>query len=173
MNQVRLAVLLTLALVAGCSTGPDSVKPLPQIISAGVVEVTIRVHGVTDTRGMIHCGMFTDPDDWLSAEVDYAKTMPVGEKGEVVELLISNVPSGVYAVSLYQDIEGNNTLSRNSFGIPTDPWGMSNDAVGNFGPPTFEASAVTIEPPSITIDITLREGLGIDFEPATSQPFDV
>ena len=173
MNQLRFVVLLAILLVTGCSTTPESVKPEPRFISAGVAEVTVRVHGVTDTRGMIHCGMFSDPDDWLSAEVDYAKSMPVGEQGEVVELVIPNVASGVYAFSLYQDLEGNNTFSRNSFGIPTDPWGMSNDALGNFGPPSFESSAVTIEPPSITIDITLREGLGMDFEPATNQPFDV
>jgi uncharacterized protein (DUF2141 family) len=172
MNKVRIVVLLGLALIAGCSSGPVPAPPRSAVIKDGVVEVTIRVHGVTDTRGMIRCGLVGDPENWLSAEVDYAKSMPVGEEGEVVELLISNVPSGVYAVSLYQDLEGTNTLSRNGFGIPTDPWGMSNDAVGNFGPPTFEASAVTIEPPSATINITLREGLGLDFEPP-NQPFDV
>ena len=94
MNQLRHVVLPALVLLTACSTGPEPVKPQPQVISEGVAEVTVRVHGVTDTRGMIHCGMFSDPDDWLSAEVDYAKSMPVGEKGEVVELVIPNVASG-------------------------------------------------------------------------------
>ena len=172
MNKVRFLELLSLVLLAGCAGGPAPVSPEPGVIKDGPVEVTVRVHGITDSRGMIHCGVYRDSDKWMSPTADYAKSMPVGESGEVVELVIPDVPSGVYAFSLYQDLEGNKTLSRNSFGIPTDPWGISNDAPANFGPPNFEDATVVIEPPSVTIDVTLREGLGLDFEPATSQPFD-
>ena len=172
MNKVRILALLSLVLLAGCSGGPAPVSPQPTVIKEGMVEVTVRVHGITDSRGMIHCGVFRSSENWMSPTADYAKSMPVGEVGQVVELVIPDVPSGFYSFSLYQDLEGNKTLSRNSFGIPTDPWGISNDAATNFGPPSFEDASVVIEPPSTTIDVTLREGLGMNFEPA-NRPFDV
>ncbi|MCP5180748.1 MAG: DUF2141 domain-containing protein [Pseudomonadales bacterium] len=48
------------------------------------------------------------------------------------------LPDGSYAARIMQDLNGNGELDSNFVGMPKEPWGMSNNARGNFGPPTFE-----------------------------------
>ncbi|MFN7732258.1 MAG: DUF2141 domain-containing protein [Pirellula sp.] len=50
------------------------------------------------------------------------------------------------AVSAYHDLNSNGKLDKNSFGIPTEPYGFSRDPKRGFGPPSFEQAAVEIDP---------------------------
>ena len=45
------------------------------------------------------------------------------------------LPAGEYAVRVMQDENGNGDMDENMVGMPTEPWGFSNNAIGNFGPP--------------------------------------
>ncbi len=44
---------------------------------------------------------------------------------------------GTYAAQVYHDVNGNGELDSNFVGMPREPWGFSNNARGNFGPPKF------------------------------------
>lgn len=164
---MRLLLLLhfsSLLIVLGGCAGPqaapgdDAVSEKPLV---GRAEVTVHVHGVFDPRGTMNVGLYLDPETWMSPDYLYARTEPVGEVGETVTLVLPDVPAGIYGASLYQDVDSDGDFSRNALGIPTDPWGISNDATGFFGPPSFEAAAVVIRSPETTLNITLRTGIGI------------
>ena len=45
---------------------------------------------------------------------------------------------GAYAAQVMHDENGNGELDTNLVGMPREPWGMSNGARGNFGPPSFD-----------------------------------
>lgn len=46
--------------------------------------------------------------------------------------------AGTYAAQAMHDLNGNGKLDTNLVGMPREPWGMSNNARGNFGPPGFD-----------------------------------
>lgn len=48
------------------------------------------------------------------------------------------LPSGTWAARILHDVNNNNEMDSNMVGMPKEPWGMSNNARGNFGPPKFE-----------------------------------
>ena len=48
------------------------------------------------------------------------------------------------AIAVFQDLDGNGTLSKNQIGIPTEPYGFSNNARGLLGPPSFRQAVFTI-----------------------------
>ncbi len=48
------------------------------------------------------------------------------------------LPAGTWAARILHDENGNNEMDSNMVGMPKEPWGMSNNARGNFGPPKFE-----------------------------------
>jgi uncharacterized protein (DUF2141 family) len=54
------------------------------------------------------------------------------------------VPPGKYAVAFFQDLNGNQKLDTNLFGVPKEGFGFSRDAMGKLGPPSFEAAALDI-----------------------------
>lgn len=75
------------------------------------------------------------------------KTFPEGDAvltfsgelkaGEVMRVNLAHLPNGQYAVAVFQDINGNGSLDANIVGMPTEPFGFSNNARGTFGPPDF------------------------------------
>ena len=53
------------------------------------------------------------------------------------------LPTGTYAISLFQDENGNGKLDTAVFGIPTEKYGFSNDAQGVMGPPSYDKCSFT------------------------------
>jgi len=44
------------------------------------------------------------------------------------------LPAGTYGAKAFHDIDGDGEMDMNPFGIPTEPFAFSNNAVGNMGP---------------------------------------
>lgn len=59
-----------------------------------------------------------------------------GASGEA-SFTVGNLPAGEYAVQIMHDSNDNGELDSNLVGMPTEPWAFSNNAAGNFGPPTW------------------------------------
>ena len=48
------------------------------------------------------------------------------------------LPPGDYALRAFHDVNGDGEMNTNPFGMPTEPYGFSNNAVGNMGPASWE-----------------------------------
>lgn len=72
-----------------------------------------------------------------------------------VRISLDSLPAGEYAIRVMQDLDGDGKLGTNLVGMPNEPWGMSNDAVGQFGPPSF-SDARFVMPETRLQTITLR-----------------
>lgn len=69
----------------------------------------------------------------------------VDANGSVVEVRFEGVAPGKYAIKAYHDINANGRLDTNFMGIPKEPYGFGNDAMGTFGPPSYEQAAVKVD----------------------------
>ncbi|MEN5170204.1 DUF2141 domain-containing protein [Brevundimonas pondensis] len=63
---------------------------------------------------------------------------------------VFDLPAGTYGMKAVHDINGNGKMDVNPFGMPTEPYAFSNNAVGNMGPAKwdrarFEVSAATAQ----------------------------
>ena len=59
-------------------------------------------------------------------------------KDTLVTVPCKGLPSGAYAISVFQDANGNGVLDTGSFGRPTEKFGFSNNAEGVMGPPAYK-----------------------------------
>ncbi|MEH6558135.1 MAG: DUF2141 domain-containing protein [Oceanicoccus sp.] len=50
---------------------------------------------------------------------------------------VDNLPAGDYGLQIMHDKNSNGKLDSNFVGMPTEPWGFSNNATGNMGPPAW------------------------------------
>ncbi len=57
---------------------------------------------------------------------------------------------------MFQDENGNQDLDTNLLGLPSEHYGFSNDAMGVFGPPSFEKAAFKVGSENLSIAIELR-----------------
>ena len=61
-----------------------------------------------------------------------------------LRFVLRDLPPGRYAVNAFHDENDNDELDTNLVGIPSEGYGFANDPGAVFGPPSFEAAAVTV-----------------------------
>jgi uncharacterized protein (DUF2141 family) len=138
MRTIRTLAAIALA-GAGCSAMAN--------------EVTIEVTNIAEARGNILVAAYDKADGWLK-RTPLMTAAPA--KAGSMTLRFPRLPDGDYAISVVHDLNANNRLDMNAIGIPTEPYGFSNDAVGNFGPPTFDAARVKVGPGTSKIVVNLN-----------------
>lgn len=82
-------------------------------------------------------------------------------KGEVaksdtdtVSVVFKNVKQGTYAVSIFQDLNGNKMIDKNFIGNPKEPYGFS--GAWKSGRASFKKAAFTLKPGSTKVAIKLK-----------------
>ena len=116
------------------------------------LSLIVEVSGATPNKGQAVCSLFTSTDTFLKQPV-LKKTKPIDSNGGAV-FRIDDLDPGTYAVSIVYDEDSNGKLNTGLFGIPTEPVGVSNNAKGKFGPPSYEDAAFELSD-SRTIRISL------------------
>ncbi|MFK7914163.1 MAG: DUF2141 domain-containing protein [Pseudomonadales bacterium] len=61
-----------------------------------------------------------------------------------VSAVLNALPAGEYAIRVMHDVDGDGELKTNMVGMPKEPWGISNNAAGRFGPPQWEDARFTL-----------------------------
>ena len=125
----------------------------PANMSFAQSQLEVIVKGIKNDRGNIRVGVFKDENTFLKTAA-YGKV--VKAKAGELTVLFDNIPTGKYAVSIIHDENENNELDSNFLGIPKEGFGFANDAVGKFGPPSFEKATTTVETGKRTITITVK-----------------
>lgn len=103
--------------------------------------VEIIVTNVRDTSGTILVALFTDAKTFLKKPTFGKMTKALTGQASVV---FENLSPGVYAASIIHDANSNRKLDTNFIGLPREGFGFSNDAMGAFGPPSFEKAKFTV-----------------------------
>ena len=111
--------------------------------------VTVEVRNI-EKKGEMHLAIYDDADVFENDN---------GEKGGAAKGIIDGVieevspgtanytfelPNGTYAIGIFVDVNYNNEMDRNFFGVPKEQYGFSNDAKGSFRPPSFNDASFTV-----------------------------
>jgi len=119
-------------------------------------ELEILVDNIDSREGRLMVAVFDDSDDFPASQQRVAQAMvPAAPGGS--RLVISGLVEGRYAVAVNHDRNGNGAQDRNLIGVPSEPYGFSNDARGFAGPPSFEAAAFEVKGPRTTVRIALTQ----------------
>jgi uncharacterized protein (DUF2141 family) len=119
--------------------------------SAQAATLVIRAEGVQSAQNMVYAGICDT--SFEEATCPYKDREPA--RAGVVEMRVRNVKPGSYAIAVFHDTNGNGKLDRSFIGLPSEPYGFSND-VGRRGPPNFEAARIVVKEPTTTIVIPIR-----------------
>ncbi|MBL8202336.1 MAG: DUF2141 domain-containing protein [Chromatiales bacterium] len=141
------AVLATVCIAGVVLPGPATADT--------VVRVTIT--NVVKPGGMLLAGAYDSPGTWLGATTVVSRDVPVAgnvHNGTVVFDMA--LPPGTYALSVFQDMNGNRKLDTNFLGIPTEASGSSNDAPAKWSAPKFKDAVFTVGNEPVELRITLK-----------------
>ena len=125
MNTIKTLIRCLLA----------SILALYAHAEAGAETLTIIVEEIREAKGTIYAEVLAG-----RAQFDgngEAAQFELQAVAGSMTLVAEDLPAGEYAIRVMQDVNGNEELDTNWFGVPTEPWAFSNNAKGSFGPPSW------------------------------------
>ena len=143
MNRTRIIRAAFRLLIAAASFFAGNVI-------AGELQVTVR--GVESTAGQLMIAVVSS-EAAFNGETPAVLSLLIAPKPGTLTFSTDALPDGEYGIRVMHDENGNGDMDSNLVGMPTEPWGFSNNAMGNFGPPGWSeirfslagAAAVTID----------------------------
>lgn len=103
----------------------------------GALEIQFDARG---RQGEIVVAVFDSEDAWRTRR-EPIRTMRV-RAGQTA--VLTDLPAGRYGIMAFLDANGNGRLDTLPIGLPTEPYGFSQNARGRFGPPSWSAAAVEV-----------------------------
>ncbi|QQQ17957.1 DUF2141 domain-containing protein [Brevundimonas vitis] len=95
----------------------------------------------------------------FDSEAGYEGSRPVGAQtvsvsGRITRVTFEGLAPGDYAMKAFHDVDGDGEMDSNPFGMPTEPYAFSNNAVGNMGPARWDRARFEVAGPTVqTISI--------------------
>lgn len=117
--------------------------------------IALRIHGVKAQQGPVRVAVFDSSAQFPKHENAALKMVMQSASATVMQVVPMGATTEI-AMAAYQDINNDGKLNRNSFGMPTEPYGFSGNAAGKFGPPSFESASLRPNQSSGGIDIMLK-----------------
>ncbi|PVM85723.1 DUF2141 domain-containing protein [Caulobacter endophyticus] len=149
------AALLSAPVAGLCQDIPvDEAPATAAATSPSDASLTLTFPALKARTGALHVAVYDSAQAWKDGGKAVASLdVPAAEAEPTVRL---DLPAGTYAVRVFHDVDGDGRLGTNAFGIPSEPYGFSNDAKASMGPPSFEAAAFTLAPGENAQAVTLR-----------------
>ncbi len=118
-------------------------------------KLTVELNNVELKRGgvisiAVHSSEKTFPSCKDKSKYFKHKRYPVSVNNTVC----FNLPVGEYSLTVFQDTNDNNKIDKNFIGLPTEPYGISNDSLDSLGRPIYQGSVINLDKnKSVTINL--------------------
>ena len=121
--------------------------------------LTVDVRLTTGAHGELAYLVFNSPSGFPGNHDTAVRhgflPIPAGEQHLHID---TDLLPGIYAVTVYEDLNSNHKLDRNILGIPREPAGASNNPPAHMGPPRFNECSFRLGADPKTITITMVGG---------------
>jgi uncharacterized protein (DUF2141 family) len=107
--------------------------------------VTVTITGLHSNAGKVVLTLYNAEDGYPKEPKKAFRQISGTISNNTSNIILNNIPKGVYAVACYHDENGNGKLDSNFLGIPVEGVGASNNAKGFMGPPKFNDAKFNVE----------------------------
>jgi uncharacterized protein (DUF2141 family) len=132
------------------------ITTLPMTASAADLEV--RITGMSDPLGQVGCSLFAGPAGFPMDNSGARQQWQAAEANGVT-CRFSDVSEGSYAVAIGHDRNGDKRVDTNFLGMPTEQWGVSNNARPSLRAPRFDEAVFKVgaDAKEVVIDIKVAK----------------
>jgi uncharacterized protein (DUF2141 family) len=154
---LTLVKLLPLLLLATCAKRDVDQGIVQSGIScAGTTDIHVIVRGLRSTDGQLLVALYGSSNGFPGDPTKALRRLEHSISGEIAEVTFDSVAAGRYAVSVVHDENADEQMQRDWLGRPKEGWGVSNDARGRFGPPSFDDAQFEASGKAVTVEINLE-----------------
>lgn len=140
-----------LGMLAACSRESSGIDTLVSKVG----DVRVVVSNIKSDIGTVRIGLYKDEETY-SQGLNSFRFIVLPIHHNACEWLITNVPYGEYAISLYHDKNNNEILDRNIAGMPSESYGFSNNAKPAIGMPSYNTAKFVLADDGLTQNIAMQ-----------------
>lgn len=118
--------------------------------------VSIYITNIRSDQGVIRLAMYDHPDQFPQHPMKsftYEKTML---KDSTMEVVMIDIPPGIYAISILDDGDGNYRMKFNILRMPREGYGFSNNARPGLKCPPFDKCSFHISEGNTRLEIEMQ-----------------
>lgn len=125
----------------------------------GANEIRLTIRNVKKSVGVLTVELFkNDQATFLKKDGRVVRTK-FAAHAPVTQICLYAPEAVDYAIVVYHDQNANNKFDkRPPFGLPAEPYGVSNNPKMQFGPPAISEALFHVSPSMIGVDVKLRGG---------------
>lgn len=124
--------------------------------TGGDYEIRTVVTGLKKNAGLIVAGLYPNQQEGFLSGKTRLQIVRFAAKAPITRFCLQAPGSGRYAISVYQDVNANTDFDKGIFGIPIEPWGLSNNPPVRFGPPLIEEILFPVNSAGVDVKISLN-----------------
>lgn len=121
---------------------------------AWAASLDLTISNVESADGQIRIAVFDSQEGWQGNAA--VRTAVVDAEAGSVRITLDGLQPGMLGIKLYHDADDDGDLDTGNFGIPSEPYGFSNDAPVRLGPPAWKQARFTLGEGASAHSITLR-----------------
>jgi uncharacterized protein (DUF2141 family) len=139
---IAAAALIAPALTAGAlaQTIPATT---PTTAAAPAATLTVAFTNIAEPKGEIMFVLF-DSEASFDRGGKPVRAIVVPVSGASASIAVPGLPAGRYGIKAFHDLDGDQKMSSNPYGMPIEPFAFSNNAVGNMGPAKWADAAFDV-----------------------------
>lgn len=118
--------------------------------------VTISFDNLESTGGVLRLALYTSDESFMVEEKAVLYNFKV-IKNSSMEAVLPALPYGTYAFAVFQDENENNTLDKNLFGIPIEPYAFSKTPASKWRLPQFKEVKFEVRQPKQSLRVKLEK----------------
>jgi uncharacterized protein (DUF2141 family) len=119
-------------------------------------DLTVFISNVKAPKGEVAIALYKSQQTFLvKKQQAYLKRGVISSTG-TVRMQFDDLPHGEYAIAIYHDVNNNKELDKNMMGIPSEPYGFSNNIVPTFRVPTFDEARFSFQETTSSLTIRLQ-----------------
>ena len=123
------------------------------VTSAPKARLLVEVHNVRSQKGVVYIALFKSGKEFPEGKPTEGKKVDV--KGNSVKATFSVEP-GNYAIAVFHDENNNGEMDKKIFGIPKEPYGLSNNFRPKMSAPKFSDCQFSVGESEKTVSIDLK-----------------
>lgn len=120
---------------------------------ASAADLTIQVDDVKLATGSVKVAVFNTEGSFLKAPAQAGGTPATMGSTTII---FKDLPEGEYAFAVYHDANANGKMDKNAFGIPTEDYAFSNNALGKMGPPSYASAKFALPAAGASVRVSLK-----------------
>ncbi len=132
-----------------------SLAAVLDVAPAAADDLKVTISGVPSNQGALMIGLYDSAPSFESAIANSTKMGLLKDRGRLVGVTMrarigsqsigfTQLAPGRYAIIVFHDQNDDGLLDEDLVGIPTEAYGFSNNAMGFFSAPSFDAAAVAL-----------------------------